>query len=231
MLYVLPGIGVLETPAKAVAEQSKKAVGRIVPQNHDEEYLFFDMSFLYRSGREGEFKPLTEGSVLYSGDVYKIIFTPTTDCYVYIFQLDSANKIYQLFPMENFAGMTINNLNPVERGNTYYIPAKGRSFQLDHQSGIEKLYFLASRQRDIALEEQYQKVVEEQQRPKDALKEPFENIVQLLDHAIKIQGALTTPKKAEKLSWKEEGQAFSVFQERLENLCDGCVYVLRFEHK
>ena len=231
VLYILPGIGILETPAKAVTEQPKKAVGRIVPQNHDEEYLFFDMNFLYRSGRIGEFKPLNEGSVLHSGDLYKIIFTPATDCYVYIFQLDSANKIYQLFPMESFAEMTINNLNPVKRGNTYYIPAKGKSFQLDQQTGIEKMYFLASRQRDIVLEEQYQKVFEEQQRSKNDLKEPFEDIEQLLNHAIKIQGALITPEKAAKLSWREEGQAFSVFQERLENLCDGCVYVLRFEHK
>ena len=83
----------------------------------------------------------------------------------------------------------------------------------------------------MKLLEQYQKVFEEQQRSKNDLKEPFEDIEQLLNHAIKIQGALITPEKAAKLSWREEGQAFSVFQERLENLCDGCVYVLRFEHK
>ena len=54
--------------------------------------------------------------------------------------------------MESFGGVTLNNLNPVQQGKIVYLPAESKSFELDTQTGTEKIYFLASRTRDDDLE-------------------------------------------------------------------------------
>lgn len=200
------------------------------------EYLFFSVNYVYRSGGQGNFVPLQEGSVLHSGDHYKIIFTPTEDCYVYIFQIDSAQKIYQLFPMERFGEVIVNNFNPVQTGKTYYLPAESKSFMLDEQTGTETIYFLASRQRDAALEEQYQQYWQALQQPQpqnELLKEQLEQLDQLLTYAMEFKGKarIITSTKEVTTTWQEAGQKFSVLQQRLENMCDGCVYMIRFEHR
>ena len=122
-----------------------------------------DIKYLYRHEGSKQFKILTEGSILYSGDFYKILFAPATtektDIYVYVFQTDSSDNIYRLFPMKSFAGVTVNNFNPVQPGITRYIPAKKKSFFLDEQIGKEQIYFLATRQPDTELENQYQQVL------------------------------------------------------------------------
>ena len=223
---------ILESRSEAILEQSKKQLPG--DQGEVSDYLRFHINYLYRSQGKGEFKTLTDDSVLRSGDYYKIIFTPTTDAYVYIFQIDSANKIFQLFPMENYEGIRVNNFNPVQADNTYYIPAEGKSFFLDEQTGTEKIYFLASRQRDPELEELYRQTFARQQQPTSGLDEQLQQIDRLLAHAMKIQGRAivkSVDKESEKMIWKEQGETFSVLQQHLENMCDGCVYTLTFEHR
>lgn len=196
-------------------------------------YLAFKINFVYRPESKGQFEHLTNGSVLHSGDHYKIIFTPVENCYVYIFQVDSANMVYQLFPMESFGGVTVNNFNPVQAGKTYYIPAEGKSFVLDEQTGTEKIYFLTSRKRDLSIEEQYQQVLESQQT-REPLKHQQNQIELLLSNKTqsrKIIEVVIAPDETKTMSWREEGQTFSVFQQRLENMCDGCVYIVTFEHQ
>ncbi|GAK61267.1 secreted protein [Candidatus Vecturithrix granuli] len=200
------------------------------------EYLWFSISYVYRAGGQGNFGPLREGSVLHSGDHYKFIFTPTEDCYIYIFQIDSAQKIYQLFPMERFGEVVVNNFNPVQAGATYYLPAESKSFMLDEQTGTETIYFLASRQRDVALEEQYQQYWQTLQQPQpqgDSLQEQLEQLDQLLNYAMEVKGKarIIARTKDAVTTWQEAGQAFSVLQQQLDNMCDGCVYVIRFEHR
>lgn len=196
-------------------------------------YLLFKINYVYRSGGKGPFQGLTNGSVLRSGDHYKIIFTPSQDCYVYIFQVDSANMIYRLFPMEQFGGVMVNNLNPVQAGQTYYLPAEKKSFVLDQQTGTERIYFLASRQRDMELERQYQQAFEAQQKQQD-LDEQLHQIDLLLKQAMETHGVanvVSDPAETEKTTWEEAGQTFSVLQQRLENMCDGCVHALTFIHE
>jgi len=144
-------------------EESVPAVKSTPEQPTD--FLFFRINYVYRSRGKGSFEVLKNGSALHSGDHYKIIFTPNQDCYVYIFQIDSANKVYSLFPMEKFGKLTLNNVNPLQAGQTYYIPAEGKSFILDDQVGTEHIYFLASFQRDLELEAQYQRAFEAQPNP------------------------------------------------------------------
>jgi len=187
-------------------------------------YLFFEVNFVYRPKAEKEFKPLTPGSVLQSGDYYKIIFTPNNDTYVYIFQIDSAGKMYRLFPMEKFGEVIVNNFNPVKSGQTYYIPAKNKSFILDQQTGVETIYFMASQKRDAMLEAPLQ---QRDQQNELAI------IDQLLDMADKTKNpvSVAASENARKITWQETGLTFSVLQQRLENMCDGCVYVITFTHQ
>jgi len=230
--------------ALTVAEKEIKATIQKQPKSQDIEqpadtvretpadYLVFKINYLYRPGGKGDFRNLKNRSVLRSGDHYKIIFTPTEDCYVYLFQVDSANKIYSLFPMESFGGVRVNNLNPVYAGKTYYIPAEKKSFILDQQTGTEKIYFLSSYQRDLELEEQYQRAFEAQQQ-KQGLEKQLEQIDQLLRHAMEVKGladVVSDPAEIARATWEEEGQTFSVLQQRLENMCDGCVHMLTFGH-
>ncbi len=196
-------------------------------------FLQFSISYLYRSGGEGDWKLLEDGSALRSGDHYKIIFTPDEDAYVYVFQIDSANKIYQLFPMERFGDQILNNVNPVRAGKTYYIPAEGKSFVLDEQTGTETLYFLASRRRDTTIEYQYQKVAEQQKASVDP-ERLLAELDELLAYANRLQGApsiVEQPEHGTRVVWKEAGETFSVLQRRLEDMCDGCVHIIRFEHQ
>jgi hypothetical protein len=136
--------------------------------------------------------------------------------------------------MERFDRVELNNLNPVQTGRTYYLPAEKKSFILDEQTGTETIYFLASRQRDLELEEQYQRAFESQQGKKSDLEQQLQQIDQLLDYAMKVKGiagVMSDPDETERNTWHEEGQTFSVLQQRLENMCDGCVYMLTFQHK
>lgn len=184
--------------------------------------LDFSIRYVYRHGQQGAFKPLNEGDVLQSGDFYKIIVTPKQDSYLYIFQLDGANKLYRLFPMDSFKNVQLGNANPVKANQTYYLPAKSKSFKLDKQTGTEKLYLLASEQADVVLENQAQ-------------------ILQLDKPATQNQ-LLTTIKQKKGLdeivddvnvveTWTENNQKFSVSMQRLQDLCNGCVHVLSFEHQ
>jgi hypothetical protein len=196
------------------------------------DFLQFKINYIYRVGGKGEFQLLTNESILSSGDHYKIIFTPSQACYVYIFQVDSSHKIYSLFPMESFGGVTVNNLNPAQAGTTYFLPAEKKSFVLDQQTGVEKIYFLASQQRDLELEAQYQQVFEAQQQQN--LETQLQQIDHLLESAIEARGVarlVESPKETTQATWQEGNETFSVLQQRLENLCNGCVHILTFTHQ
>ena len=230
------GISLQIVQAEVVVGQTRKELSgkfkHVSDEKHENASLLFILNIIFRTGKNDTFKPLTEGSILYSGAHYKIIFTPSVNCFVYIFQMDSAGKIFQLFPMESFAGVRVDNFNPVQKDKTYYLPAEGKSFQLDEQIGTEKIYFLASRERDLELEKLYQEAFEAQQQAEDELEIRLLEIDRMLERAINVQGALSpADDDSEKISWEEEGQSFTVLQERLENMCDGCVYVLSFEHR
>lgn len=193
--------------------------------------LALDIRYTYRPKNEREFKPLNEDDVLQSGDNYKVIFTPEEDSYVYIFQRDSSGAIYQLFPMERFGDVEVNNFNPVRGGQTYYIPAEDKSFRLDNQIGKETLYFVVSRQRDVALEKEYHKIaLARQQSDTHKIEIAYEG----LTDAMRTKGlAAIDPDKepSEVVSWEENEQPQSLLQHRLEGECNNCVNTLSFTHQ
>lgn len=115
--------------------------------DHKESELHVEVKYSYRSEGESDFKPLDDNAVLYSGEQYKIKFTPSEDSYVYIFQAKIDNQqhkdIYTLFPCSEY--VRIGN-NPVSANTTYYLPNENnpKYWILDDQVvDLEKIYFLA----------------------------------------------------------------------------------------
>ncbi|MCK5717573.1 MAG: DUF4384 domain-containing protein [Thiomargarita sp.] len=86
---------------------------------------------------DNEIQRITAQSILQSGDYYKIIFTPTENTYVYIFQVDSAGFIQQHFPKKGSHIQT-------KAGQTYFVPSQEQWFFLDDTTGEEKIYVIVS---------------------------------------------------------------------------------------
>ncbi len=119
-----------------------------------------EVSYTYRPMDQLNFRPMSNDSVLRSGDHYQIRFTPEQKGYVYIFQIDSGGGIYQLFPFEKSQDSPNVNINPVQAGATYFIPAEDEAFQLDEQIGQEQIYVLAFQKQHGELENQYRALAE-----------------------------------------------------------------------
>jgi hypothetical protein len=117
--------------------------------------LAFQVNYVYRPGGAGELKAFGNGDTLRSGDHYKIILKPDETCYIYIYQVDSAGQVFQLFPMSEFKGVKVNNENPAMKGRNYVLPAPDKSFKLDKQVGKERIYLIASRDPNPELEGLY----------------------------------------------------------------------------
>ena len=117
--------------------------------------LSFEINYVYRTAGVGELKTITNGDTLTSGDHYKIVFTSDKECYVYIFQVDSSGQVFQLFPMESFRGVRVNQFNPVKQGKKYVLPSPDKAFLLDTKVGIERMYFIASGEENNELESLY----------------------------------------------------------------------------
>jgi hypothetical protein len=190
--------------------------------------LDFKINYLYRPVGDEDFKLLKTDTVLKSHDHYKIIFTPLEESYVYLFQMDSAGKIYQLFPMKRFKDIVLNNTNPVQANTTYYIPGKDKSFALDERTGTETIYFIATRQPDVELEQQYQKL---------QLAQHQDNAIQLKLAEADFIKILHQRKPTEitddtqMFNWTEQEQTFMVVQQQLIGLCQNCVQTLTFKHQ
>jgi hypothetical protein len=190
--------------------------------------LNFSISYVASPDGKLPYEALTDGATLRSGQYYKIIFTPSEESYVYIFQTDSSGKIYRLFPMQEFQGRTLNNLNPVTPDNTYYIPAKNLSFVLDQQVGPETIYFLAARQRQPELELYYERLdFARYYKPPDQAQQLQAQLVDTMEE--KGYADIKADQYAQPVAWEENGQNFSAIQQRLES-CNGCVHVLTFQH-
>lgn len=199
-----------------------------------------DVSYVYRRAGTNTFNVLRDGGDLRTGDAFKIIFTPKENCYVYIFQVDAAGNLFCLFPMDEFKGIQLNNANPVASGQTYYIPAQGKSFVLDDVRGLEKIYFLASRQPDAELA-QYQHLLQirhgqanissEQIAELDRMLAKLETTLQGKGQSKGLAVIAPDPEDSSPVHWSEDGQIFSVLRQRLEGLCDGCLNILQFQHR
>ena len=192
----------------------------------------FKVTAIYRSQGKGNFKELAEGSVLKSGDHYKIIFTPAEDCYVYVFQMDSSNALFQLFPLKAFAGVTLNHESPVKAGETYFIPASDKSFFLDEKTGTETIYFMVTRQKDIVIEQEYQAMLLAQQQNQFAQAQKMQvALIQAAKSVRERKGIGGVKSDVPDVMTLDDGEQFSLLHSALNDMCNGCVSVLSFEHE
>lgn len=120
----------------------------------------FHIRYLHRHGNQDNIRPLMNGSILRPGDFYGITFTPFQNCYTYVFQIDIANQIVQLFPNP----LKPDKMNPVKRGMTYHIPGENSFVQITSSSAPAHVYFLASPQPNTTLEEHYRAMLIAQER-------------------------------------------------------------------
>lgn len=191
--------------------------------------LSFDINYVYRQGGTGGLKSIKSGDVLHSGDHYKIVFTPHKDCYVYIFQVDSSGQIFQLFPMKSFRGVQVNNFNPAKQGKAYILPSPDRAFVLDRVAGVERIYFIASDDRDEQLEDLYGDLKKTLNRNKP---DESEDTHSKLNKYFRRRGIKVVPSEQNmEVPWQETGDLFSVMGQRLENLSDDSLHMIEFVHK
>ncbi|MCB1919654.1 MAG: DUF4384 domain-containing protein [Candidatus Competibacteraceae bacterium] len=201
------------------------------PQAAEVKPLNFKVNYVYRPGGQGALKPLVEGSALNSGDHYKVQFTPEEDSYVYIFQVDSSKAIFQLFPMRDFGGVRVDNFNPVKAGVVYHLPAKDKSFQLDNNVGSESILFLAFRQRNQALEEQYEALIKARMSKDKTTEDNLQTAIKSNFKTRGLAGIVDDPqKKTATVPWTS-AESFTVPVRHLNNLCADCISMITFEHR
>ncbi|MGH7961324.1 MAG: DUF4384 domain-containing protein [Candidatus Binatia bacterium] len=104
--------------------------------------LIVDVGVFYEDP-ESRPRKLEEGTVLRSGDGYRIYFEPHQPCYVYIFQIDSSGKFARLYPNPDSGTQD----NFVQAGVAHWVPGKDKWFTLDNVQGKEALYVVATKER------------------------------------------------------------------------------------
>lgn len=249
-----------EPPVPLGARPDAEGIKRAAKKRDRLEGLSFQVNYVVRPQGTGDLRPIKKGDILRSGDHYKVLFSPDKDSYVYIFQVDSTGAVFQLFPMKEFKGVALNNLNPVKKGKTYILPASGKAFILDKQAGIERIYFVASKERNTELEGLYAEVQKE--RGSRALKAEGagEKLQRLFTNNVDSQYAAAekvtakegtpagtqeklnrlfrkrgvegiTTDRAVQVPWQESGDVFSVMGQKLENLGEENIHVLEFVHQ
>jgi hypothetical protein len=223
-------LGLLGSPLNWThGQEVRKAFDLASNSVNEPESLSFQINYVFRPAGVGELKAINNGDILRSGDHYKIIFNSNKDCYVYIFQVDSSGQIFKLFPMESFKGVPLSNLNPVREGRTYVLPASDKAFLLDRQVGTERIYFIASTERNRELEDLYAELKDAGRR--NNLSE-LENTRSKLNKYFRRRGIKVVPSEQYlEVPWRETGDLFSVMSQRLENLSKEKIHVLEFAHE
>ncbi len=188
--------------------------------------LSLQIAFGYRSGGKGKPKDLASGSTLRSGDSYKIVFKSVQNCHIYIFQADSSGQLFQLFPMKSFKGVVVNNFNSVGTGQIFTLPAENKAFVLDNQPGAEKIYFVASRERNHELENLYRQIRTAGTRGDANIAQ--RNLKTHLSRKRGLKGIVTDPMP---VAWNETGDIFRIMSRRLERIGKDYIYVLEFNHR
>lgn len=196
----------------------------------------FQVNYLYREAESSPLKPILPGSILHSGDHYKIVFTSDRNGYVYLFQVDSTGQFFQLFPMAEFKGVRVDNHNPVKAGQRYVLPAEDKSFKLDRVVGRERLFLAVTTHAHGELETLAQRLTVARQR-KDApaitqLNQALAARLEGRDGEYFYRGLESVETdQVLQVAWNQTGEVFDTLGRSLENLCENCVYGMEFEHR
>lgn len=174
-------------------------------------------------------RAVAQGGTMRSGEHYKITFTPDRDCHVYIFQMDSAGRLFQLFPMDSFGGTPVKQFNPVRKGVPYVLPGPDKAFVLDRQTGPERIYCAVSDGQSPKLEALYAEV--EKARRDNAPARERQGQARLKGELATRGLAAVTPDAKAQTAWEPGGEPFALMTGRLSQACRDCVHVLEFKHR
>lgn len=191
--------------------------------------LYFD--FLTRTASGGEFKKFTKGASLASGDLYKVMVRPESDGYLYLFQVDSTGLIQRLFPMAEFKGRQLNNLNPVKQGQTYLLPSDDKAYRLDRHPGREAFYVFISPTPRPDLEDLAATLAGAQvPLNPQAGREAETRLLALFKSRDLVLEPSPTQAAAPRYVFTQDGRTFESVAGYLRNTCATCVHVLEFNH-
>jgi hypothetical protein len=85
---------------------------------------------------------------LTSADNYRLLLDPAQMCYLYVFQYISSGVLVQLFPGETYSVVQ----NPLSPGQQVYLPSEPNWLYVSGDEGRDRLYVIASAQRQHDLE-------------------------------------------------------------------------------
>lgn len=194
--------------------------------------LSFDLNFLTRAAAGGEFRHFNDGDTLASGDLYKIVIRPQADSYLYIFQVGSTGAIDRLFPMATYAGRRLNNVNPMQRGKTYFLPAPDKAFYLDHQRGKETIYVFASPTPRPDLENLSTALASAPLAldPAAVTTAPAQLLGLFKSRDLPLTPVAAQP-TAPRFAFSQDGRGFEAVASSFTSTCADCVHVLEFTHQ
>ncbi|MDM8539830.1 DUF4384 domain-containing protein [Desulfococcaceae bacterium HSG9] len=111
-----------------------------------------------------EIIPITDNSVLRTGDRFKIYFELQEQFYLYLFYRSSTDEIMMLFPFGFEAGDSSFQIT-----QKHFIPPDENWYQFDENVGTERFYLLASIRRLEKIETLYKKYMNSSSTRKKAL--------------------------------------------------------------
>ncbi len=131
------------TPSHAVSESDTVSAALSVPASDESDPCFrWAFGAMASSGNGMKLVPITQSTVLRTGDKFKMMVELHKKCFVYVVYQSSKGEISMLFPY------SIEQFNKdYEASRRYFIPHRDTWFQLDEHVGTETFYLLAAHER------------------------------------------------------------------------------------
>jgi hypothetical protein len=205
----------------------KEAIGDffITMSNSEEtEKPGLSMSLMgWKSGISKDWFSLNEGGTLRSGDVYKLKLQSDEEYYIYIFQVDSSNAIYSLFPWPN-----IKVKNPIPPFQTVYIPKETNiGYELDDIRGEETIYVYATKEKNKKLAYLADFLYEDDNWGNYS----FDDVKSILEEATVKFKDRGPKKKLKDVSPDKDGDGHSIHEsEKFLDIGDGRIIKFTFNH-
>lgn len=183
--------------------------------------LGLQTAVIYRPGKLGE-TVLISGGKLKSGDSYKVVVEPEQDCHLYVFQRDSAGRLFSIFPrIDRNDGLA----NPIRGNIAYEFPGNDQYFFLDQRKGEEYIYFYSTTKPDQFLEQAIrqlnQKIADQQKQ----------NIEKELLHYLATKDTISTVRPGKSYILQGKNGVQTVKMNRVQKLSDNKLYIFSFNHQ
>jgi len=189
--------------------------------------LTIKVQFAYKDDNEKTF-PLTNESVLKTGQLVGCAFRPESDCYVYILWWDSFGNVARVFPNPKLT----EGSGEVKAGRTYWLPSReGKHwYVLDKNVGDETIYFIASRERNPKIEALYDKLCSLSTAARSGIQ--GSELRNSLEKELDIMGAedYTVPDKAPALMQPNLDGLFDSMENEIKVAGADAVFRLKFRH-